>query len=193
MVYLVLVVVLVCPSNMKAFRWAALTVGTLFGVAHIGILGHLISKDDLPVINLPVGDYTSYSVDATRDGYSINYNSNDPKVMGVRKNINKNNGFFGIGGNSVVVTEEEYTMDGGRHLQGGDLGKLTAKNLECLKSEGAGESTGGIVGASMTAGLAPVLSSIPYVGWLAAGWATLLGQNVGSELGGEIATSFNDC
>lgn len=193
MVYLVLVVVLVCPSNMKAFRWAALTVGTLFGVAHIGILGHLISKDDLPVINLPVGDYTSYSVDATRDGYSINYNSNDPKVMGVRKNINKNNGFFGIGGNSVIVTEEEYTMDGGRHLQGGDLGKLTAKNLECIKQEGAGESTGGIVGASMTAGLAPVLSGIPYVGWLAAGWATLLGQNVGSELGGEIATSFNDC
>lgn len=178
---------------MKAFRWAALTVGTLFGVAHIGILGHLINKDDLPVINLPVGDYTSYSVDATRDGYSINYNSNDPKVMGVRKNINKNNGFFGIGGNSVVVTEEEYTMDGGRHLQGGDLGKLTAKNLECLKSEGAGESTGGMIGASMTAGLAPVLTSIPYVGWLAAGWATLLGQNVGSELGGEIATSFNDC
>ena len=178
---------------MKAFRWAALTVGTLFGVAHIGILGHLINKDNLPVINLPVGDYTSYSVDATRDGYSINYNSNDPKVMGVRKNVNKNNGFFGIGGNSVVVTEEEYTMDGGRHLQGGDLGKLTAKNLECLKQEGAGESTGVIVGASMTAGLAPVLTGIPYVGWLAAGWATLLGQNVGSELGGEIATSFNDC
>ena len=113
--------------------------------------------------------------------------------MGVRKNINRNNGFFGIGGNSVVVTEEEYTMDGGRHLQGGDLGKLTAKNLECLKSEGAGESTGGMIGACMTAGLAPVLTSIPYVGWLAAGWATLLGQNVGSELGGEIATSFNDC
>jgi len=178
---------------MKAFRWAALTVGTLFGVAHIGILGHLINKDDLPVINLPVGDYTSYSVDATKDGYSINYNANDPKVMGVRKNINKNNGFFGIGGNSVIVTEEEYTMDGGRHLQGGDLGKLTAKNLECLKSEGAGESTGRMVGASVASGIAPIFTGIPYVGWLVSGWMVMLGQDTGAEVGAEIATMQMDC
>ena len=90
-------------------------------------------------------------------------------------------------------------MDGHANLQGGEIivgddgKKLTAAEIACLKQEGAGQSTGGMVGASMTAGLAPTLTSIPYIGWLAAGWATLLGQNVGSELGGEIATAVSDC
>ena len=105
------------PQSNQPFKWVVLSVGTLFGVAHIGVLGHLINKNDLPVINLPVGDYTSYSVEAGKDGYRIQYNANDPKVMGIRKHVDKNNGFFGIGGNSNITTEEEYTMDGGRHLQ----------------------------------------------------------------------------
>ena len=72
-------------------------------------------------------------------------------------------------------------------------GKLTAEKLACIKSEGSGESTGAIVGASMTGGLAPVLSGIPYIGWLAAGWATMLGSKVGSDLGGEVAKSVSGC
>ena len=177
----------------QPFKWVVLCVGTLFGVAHIGILGHLINKNDLPVINLPVGDYTSYSVEAGKDGYRINYNANDPKVMGIRKHVDKNNGFFGIGGNSYVMTEEEYTMDGGRHLQGGEVGKLSAQNVECLKAEGAGESTGGLVGASIGATAAPLVTGIPYIGWLAAGWMVMLGQDTGAEIGGEVATMMGDC
>ena len=180
-------------SNQRSnFKWAALTVGTLFGVAHIGILGHLINKKDIPIINLPVGDYTSYSVEAGKDGYSIQYSSNDPKVMGVRKKLDKKNGFFGIGGTTDLITEEEYTMDGARHL-GGAEGKLTAKNLECIKAEGAGESTGRMVGASVGAGIAPIFTGIPYVGWLISGWAVMLGQDTGADIGGEIATMMGDC
>mgnify|MGYP001230171097 FL=1 len=180
-------------SNQRSnFKWVALTVGTLFGVAHIGILGHLINKKDIPIINLPVGDYTSYSVEAGKDGYSIQYSSNDPKVMGVRKKLDKKNGLFGIGGTTDLITEEEYTMDGARHL-GGAEGKLTAKNLECIKAEGAGESTGRMVGASVGAGIAPIFTSIPYVGWLMSGWAVMLGQDTGADIGGEIATMMEDC
>ena len=115
------------PQSNQPFKWVVLSVGTLFGVAHIGVLGHLINKNDLPVINLPVGDYTSYSVEAGKDGYRIQYNANDPKVMGIRKHVDKNNGFFGIGGNSNITTEEEYTMDGGRHLQDG------GEKVDCSK------------------------------------------------------------
>jgi len=176
-----------------SFKWAALAVGTLFGVAHLGILGHLVNKSDIPIINLPIGDYTSYYVEADEDGYSIKYTANDPKVLGVRKHLDKNNGFFGIGGNSTVVTEEEYTMDGARHLQGGGVGKLTAQNLECIKAEGAGESTGRMVGASVASGVAPMLTGIPYVGWLMSGWAVMLGQDTGADIGGEIATMQLDC
>jgi len=179
-------------NKRSPFKWAALTVGTLFGVAHIGILGHLINKRDIPIINLPVGDYTSYSVEAGEDGYSIQYNSNDPKVMGVRKSLDKKNGFFGIGGTTNLITEEEYTMDGARHL-GGAEGKLTAQNLECIKAEGAGESTGRMIGASVGAGVAPIFTSIPYVGWLISGWAVMLGQDKGADIGGDIATMVKDC
>ena len=176
-----------------SFKWAALAVGTLFGVAHIGVLGHLMNQRKLPIINLPVGDYTSYTVEAGEDGYRIEYNANDPKIMGVRKKLDKKNGLFGIGGTTNLITEEEYTMDGARHLQGGEVGKLTAQNLECIKAEGAGESTGRMVGASVGAGIAPIFTGIPYVGWLMSGWAVMLGQDTGADIGGEIATMQMEC
>ena len=180
-------------NQRSPFKWAALTVGTLFGVAHIGVLGHLMNHKKLPIINLPVGDYTSYTVEAGEDGYRIRYNANDPKVLGVHTDIDKNNGFFGIGGNSVIRKTEEYTMDGARHLRGGEVGKLSAQNAECLKAEGAGESTGRMVGASVGAAAAPWFTGIPYVGWLMSGWAVMLGQDTGAEVGAEIATIAMDC
>ena len=179
---------------MNRFKWIALGVGTLFGVAHIGILGHLISRDNLPVINLPVGDYTSYEVNAGKDGYSIRYNSNDPKVMRVTKDVDKKNGFLGIGGKTNITTEEEYTMDGSRHLGVDSEGKLTAKDIECIKAEGGAQSQGAMAGASITAGaIVPAVVGIPYVGWLAAGWMTLLGQRIGSDIGTQVSSVFNDC
>jgi hypothetical protein len=50
-----------------------------------------------------------------------------------------------------------------------------------------------MIGASVAASAAPILSGIPYVGWLMSGWIVLLGQNTGSNIGGEIATMMGDC
>ena len=177
----------------SAFKWVALSVGTLFGVAHLGILGHLMNATKLPIINLPVGDYTAYKIDATKEGYSIEYRANDPRVMSVDKDIQKKNGFFGIGGRTDIKTTEEYTMDGARHLGGDGLGKLTAKKLECIKAEGGGENAGRMVGAGLGAAAAPWFSGIPYIGWLAAGWAVMLGQDQGAKIGGDLATLVKDC
>ena len=175
------------------FKWVALTVGTVFGVAHLGILGHLLNKDQLPIINLPVGDYTAYQVEAGKDGYRIQYRANDPQVMGKDKVIVKKNGFFGIGGDTKIVQQEQYTMDGATHLQGGELGKLTAQKIECIKAEGGGENAGRLVGTSIGASAAPMFSGIPYIGWLAAGWVAMFGGNTGAEIGGVIATMTKDC
>ena len=184
-------------SNQRSnFKWAVLTVGTLFGIAHIGILGHLINKTDIPIINLPVGDYTSYSVEAGKDGYSIQYSSNDPKVLGVRKSLDKKNGFFGIGGTTDLITEEEYTMDGARHLGGAvnSEGKLLAKREECIRADAGARSQGAMAGTAISAGVVvPAVASIPYVGWLASGWALLLGQKTGETIGSEVVSVFNDC
>lgn len=176
------------------FKWIALSVGTLFGVAHLGILGHLLRQDQLPIINLPVGDYTAYTVDASKQGYKIEYRANDPRVMSVNKDIQKKNGFFGIGGRTDIVQSEEYTMDGARHLQGGSgLGKLTAKQVECIKAEGGGENAGRMVGASVGAAAAPWFTGIPYVGWLAAGWVAMFAQDKGANIGGDVASMIKDC
>ena len=175
------------------FKWAVLTVGTVFGVAHLGILGHLLNKEQLPIINLPVGDYTAYQVDAHKDGYRIQYRSNAPQVMGKDKVVVKKNGFFGIGGNTQIIQQEQYTMDGATHLQGGEVGKLTAKKIECIKAEGGGENAGRLVGTSIGASAAPMFANIPYIGWLAAGWIAMFGGNTGAEIGGEIATMTKDC
>ena len=69
---------------MKPLKTAAITVGSLFAIAHIGLLGYLIKDNSIPefpVINFPKGDYSSYRVEATRDGYSIEYKANDPTVL----------------------------------------------------------------------------------------------------------------
>ncbi len=175
------------------FKWAALTVGTVFGVAHLGVLGHLLNRSQLPIINLPVGDYTAYQVEAGKDGYRIQYRANDPRVMDKNKVLVKKNGFFGIGGDTKIVQQEEYTMDGAQHLQGGEVGKLTAKKIECIKAEGGGENAGRLVGTSIGASAAPMFSGIPYIGWLAAGWVAMFSGNTGAEIGGEVATMMKDC
>ena len=173
------------------FKWAAIGVGTLFGIAHLGMVGHLINRPIFP--NLPVGNYTSYTVEYGRDGYKIKYNSNDPKVMTKDRVVNKKNGFFGIGGNTNIIQQEQYTMDGATHLQGGGAGKLTAQQVECIKAEGGGENAGRMVGASAGAAVAPWFSSIPYIGWLAAGWVTMFAQDKGADIGGDVATMMKDC
>ena len=84
-------------------------------------------------------------------------------------------------------------MDGATHLQGGELGKLTAKKVECIKAEGGGENAGRLVGTSIGASAAPMFSGIPYIGWLAAGWVAMFSGNTGAEIGGEVATMMKDC
>ncbi len=198
------------------FKWVVLGVGGIVAFAHLGILGHIMksnqdammrmaSRPQYPNINLPTGQYSSYDVNVNQEGYNVRYNANDPKVMVETRSTDltqsaTNKGWFGKSNSRFEDREEtvtrQYTMNGQTQptVSGENTaGKLSAQNLECLKAQGAGESTGGIVGASMTAGLAPTLTAIPYVGWLAAGWAVMLGQNVGSDLGGEIAKSVKDC
>ena len=47
--------------------------------------------------------------------------------------------------------------------------------------------------ADNTGVIAPAVMNIPYVGWLAAGWANLLGQRIGEEAGSKVGSVFNDC
>ena len=186
------------------FKWFALAVGTFFGVAHIGVLGYLIDdkSPDFPVIQFPRGDYSSYEVEGNRDGYRIRYKANDPTVLNsnrVSESDQFKKGLFG--GDTVTHRREyrsdQYTMDGARNMGGAVTdgeGKNLAKSEECIRADAGARSQGAMAGTSIAAGLVvPAVSNIPYIGWLAGGWAMLLGQKAGSEIGSEIGSSFNDC
>jgi hypothetical protein len=71
---------------------------------------------------------------------------------------------------------------------------LSAAKIACIKAEGSGEGTGKMVGGAVGASVATTgVASIPYVGWVLAGAATMLGMEQGGEIGGEMAKSFAGC
>ena len=72
-------------------------------------------------------------------------------------------------------------------------GKANALSRVHVLDAGA-RSQGAMAGTSIAAGVAvPAVASIPYVGWLASGWALLLGQNLGQAAGSTVNSMISDC
>ena len=201
---------------MNNIKWISIgVVGSLFAASHIGMIGHIATKQQeskLPNINLPVGPYTTYKAQVSEEGYAITYRANDPKTMYITKDIKEKAGFLGLANNTTKVVEE-YVMDG-KTNQGGAVSNhrswidqspgLTQQQAEditairkseaCIKAVGSAEGTGRLVGTSIGASAAPALSGIPFIGWVAAGWVAMFGGNQGAEIGGNMAEDLNkDC
>tara|TARA_B100000614_G_scaffold235726_1_gene232681 strand:- start:17 stop:622 length:606 start_codon:yes stop_codon:yes gene_type:complete len=188
-------------------KWVGISLGTIVGVTHVAMIGLLATRNTskLPALNVPVGPYTSYVATADENGYKISYQANDPKTMHITKDIVKPSGFLGFGKSNVQVVEE-YVMDGATN-QGGPVSNarswqdgsaqpsgegLSKKSVECIEAVGGGKQTGRIVGTSIGTAAAPALSSIPFVGWVAAGWVAMFGGEQGSNIGGDMVASLND-
>ena len=198
---------------MNNIKWISIgVVGSLFAVSHLGMIGYIASKKDepkLPTLNIPVGPYTSYKASVTDDSYVISYSANDPKTAYITKDIKEKSGFLGLANNTTKVVEE-YFMDG-QINQGGPVSnhrswidqspgltqqqaeEITAarKSEACIKAIGSAEGTGRLVGTSIGASAAPTLSTIPFVGWVAAGWVAMFGGNQGADIGGNMAEDLN--
>ena len=172
-------------------KWIAISLGSLIGLSHIGMIGMISRQQKFPVVNLPVGPYTSYEVEAGEKGYRIKYRANDPKVMHVERDIKKKGGFLGLGNNTTKI-REQYTMDGSFHMENRPLGKtISGKEVACIEAIGSGKGTGKMVGASLGAAVAPSVTGIPFVGWVIAGAATMMGMDAGSDVGGSMAESLS--
>ena len=135
----------------------------------------------------------------------ISYKANDPKTAYITKDIKEKGGFLGLANNTTKIAEE-YFMDGQTN-QGGAVSNTrswldgkpgltqkqsdeitTARKSEaCIKAIGSAEGTGRLVGTSVGAAAAPTLSTIPFVGWVAAGWVAMFGGNQGADIGGNMA------
>ena len=196
-------------------KWIGISLGTLLGISHIGMISFVATRQTeppLPSVDLPVGPYTSYKVSVSDEGYAISYKANDPKTAYITKDIKEKAGFLGLANNTTKIAEE-YFMDGQTN-QGGAVSNhrswldqkpgLTASQTaeivaarqseECIKAIGSAEGTGRLVGTSLGAAAAPSLSSIPFVGWVAAGWVAMFGGNQGAEIGGNMAEDMSkDC
>ena len=192
-------------------KWIGISLGSLLGITHIGMIGLIATNKNtkLPSLDIPVGDYTSYVVSADKDGYKISYSANDPKTAFITKDIKEKGGFLGLANETTKVTEE-YFMDG-QINQGGpvsnhrswidspsglsqeEAARITEirKSEACIKAIGSAEGTGRLVGTSVGAAAAPTVSSIPFVGWVMAGWIAMFGGNQGAEIGGGMAEDLN--
>lgn len=189
-------------------KWSALGLGGLLGLSHISMIIMLATRETskYPKIAIPpVNQYSSVRVMAGEDGYSLEYRGNDPKSMFTTKTVNR--GGFLKKGDTTTITKE-YTMDGAVHHGGpvsnnrtwiepltvGSINekKISAKTEECIEATGGGKQTGRIVGGSVGAAVAPTVSSVPFVGWVLAGAASMIGMNKGAEIGGDMAESFSD-
>jgi hypothetical protein len=182
------------------------TVGALFAVSHIGLVGYVIRQPEepplprVPSINIPRGDYSSYTIEAGKDGYRIQYKANDPAVLESQRSLSLDKDKKGLFGGGTEMRREwrrdQYTMDGVRNI-GGAIdaeGKSNAQSAECIAADAGARSQGAMAGSAIAAGVAvPAVASIPYVGWLAGGWALLLGQKAGSSIGSTVGQVFNDC
>ena len=192
---------------MSRIKWAAISVGGIVAVAHIGVLGHLIRRPpepkvaEVPTINIPHGPYTSYKITAGKEGYTIEYKANDPAILESQRSMDldkEKKGLFGGGREQrTEFRRDQYTMEGTRNMGGGAVadgeGK-SAKDVECIVADAGARSQGAMAGTAISTGvLVPAVINIPYIGWLAAGWATLLGKQVGESVGSEVGTVFNDC
>ena len=63
-------------------KWIGISLGTVVGISHIGMIGLLANRSSFPKLDLPITEYTSYSVRAGKEGYEINYRANDPLRLG---------------------------------------------------------------------------------------------------------------
>tara|TARA_B100000131_G_scaffold295014_1_gene311615 strand:- start:617 stop:1180 length:564 start_codon:yes stop_codon:yes gene_type:complete len=173
-------------------RWIGISLGTILGVSHIGMIGMISQQTKFPKLNLPIGEYTSYSVKANKDGYIINYRAHDPKVMVTVKRQDKPAGFLGFGKSKTHI-EKQYMAEGALHTQGGNSGsELNAKTIACIKKRGSGEGTGRLVGGGLGTAAVGVtgVASIPVVGWVLAGAMTMMGMEQGAEIGGNMAADL---
>ena len=166
-------------------KWIGISLGTLLGISHIGMIGMIARKESFPKLNLPINDYTSYSVVANKEGYSINYRAHDPRVLVKSEGVEKPSGFLGFG-KAKISKHEQYYVSPSQSKSGSGM---SPEMIACIKKKGGGEQTGRLVGGGL--GTAAVTStgigSIPIVGWVLAGAATMVGMDQGAEIGGRMA------
>ena len=146
-------------------KWTAISVGSIVAIAHIGVLGHLVRREpdrfQVPTINIPRGTpYSSYKIEAGKEGYTIEYKANDPAILESQRSLSLDKdkkGWFGGGTERRREWRtDQFTAEGVRNMGGAAVdgeGK-SAKDVECLIADAGARSQGAMAGSAIATGVA---------------------------------------
>ena len=178
-------------------RWLLLGAGIAFGASNlfaISMLGR--NQSGLPKFNLPVSQYSSYSIDVFKSdaaqSYNIKHRMHDPKIVEELRTIEKPAGLFGKGRSDTYILKQspvgdEFNQSSVRSSE------LTAKQIACIEAGGSGKNTGRLVGSAVGTAAAPAFAGVPILGPFLAGAASMFGMDKGAEIGSQMAKDFKDC
>ncbi len=170
-------------------KWIGISLGGILGLSHLGMIGVIATRSNMPKLNIPVNEYTSYRAKVTKEGYEIEYKAHDPKTTKRIREVKEKAGFLGLGNNEERIIERVPVE---RRPYYEPLAQLDGQKSEaCIEAVGGGKQTGKMVGASVGAAVAPSVASIPFVGWVLAGAATMIGMDAGSDVGGTMVESIS--
>ena len=167
--------------------------GSIFVASNFYTINLLSKKSSLPMFDLPVSKYSTYEIQADKEGYRILHRMHDPRIIASVESTKRPAGF--LGASKALSTKESQKIAGENTVSIESNNKLTAKQIACIKEKAKGESTGQLIGTSVATGtgLVTSLSNVPIVGWLLSGFATNTARREGGKIGESMASDFNDC
>ena len=177
----------------STIKGISIGLGTVLVASNFYTITLLSKKSTLPMFDLPVSRYSTYEIEANKEGYKIRHRMHDPRVIVSLESSKKPSGFLGF--SKSIVDRENQRIAGQTDIEVKGSGELTAKQIACLKEKAKGESTGELIGTSVATGtgLVTSLSNVPMVGWFLSGFATNTARRDGGKIGEDMAGNFNDC
>ena len=167
--------------------------GSIFVASNFYTINLLSKKSSLQMFDLPVSKYSTYEIQADKEGYRILHRMHDPRIIASVESTKRPAGF--LGASKALSTKESQKIAGENTVSIESNNKLTAKQIACIKEKAKGESTGQLIGTSVATGtgLVTSLSNVPIVGWFLSGFATNTARREGGKIGESMASDFNDC
>ena len=179
--------------NNNLIKGISVGLGTVFVASNFYTINLLSKKSSLPMFDLPVSKYSTYEIQADKEGYRILHRMHDPRIIASVESIKKPAGF--LGASKALIRKDIQTIADETNVKIENNGKLTEKQIACIKEKAKGESTGQLIGTSVATGtgLVTSLSDVPIVGWFLSGFATNTARREGGKIGENMASDFNDC
>lgn len=159
------------------YQRISLGLGAILVTSNFYTITLLGNSSKLPIFDLPVSNYSSYKIEASKQGYSIKHFMHDPKIITKTESSKTPLRFSN---KDIIFKEKIERIAGHEHKEL----IINPEKISCLKRQGKNEGTGELLGTSIVngSGATTFLASIPIVGWFVSGFATNKAQQIGRDI-----------